>query len=230
MASKQIILRDGNLRVMRDRRSIRVARDAHTGNGAYRAPVTMGWLSSVFSLLGDTRRYAVCLTPDAKLTVLGTGVVNTVHQNRAALLEAAINVTQGSAVKAVALALMPAAGADLTAQALTPASTRSFGVRIQLGDSLNGFKAGGYTISLLDGATTLYQVLVEAPCRCNNVELVLLSVTSAGGLASLVPLVSPLVTITGSASGSATVTQQTSVSIQSLNQRDIGDITSGGKF
>jgi hypothetical protein len=101
---------------------------------------------------------------------------------------------------------------------------------LQIGDSFNGFKAGGYQIQLQDGAGALYSVLVEAPPRVNNVELVMLSVASAGGLASVIPMLDPQVTIQGSVNGSATVTSQTQVTIQSLNQRDIGDLTSGGKI
>lgn len=218
------LARDGNIRVARDSKPLRVARDGTVT----RAPVTIGWLSEVIAMLGATRRYCISLTPEAKVTVLGTSPLNTVHPSAGALLAAAENVTQGVSTKAVLLSLMPGAGADLTS-ALTPANTRSFGVRIQIGDSLNGFKAGGYTITLRDGATALYQVLVEAPQRCNAVELVLLSITSNGGLASLVAMVDPQVVITGSAAGSATVTSQTSIVVQSLNQRDLGDISSGNR-
>lgn len=208
----QIRLRDSNLLRLRDA--------ARAG-----ASIQSGWLNDAFDYLGRERVFVMALTPGVVVTMLGTMPINSLYNDKNELIDACNNVTQGSSLKATATALMPGAGANLT-QALTPAATRSFGVIAQLGDSLNSFKAGGYPIQLQDGATALYQVLVQVPPCVNSFSLLLLSAANNAGLASIVPLVEPTVVITGSAAGSATVSSTTSVILQSLNQRDIGSRSS----
>jgi hypothetical protein len=181
-----------------------------------------GWLGQAITIAGNTRRYAVSLVPENEVIIDQSYPLQMIHQTPKEVLTACRIAVQGVGIKSVVSGLLAALGADTTFTPL-PANTKSFGVRLTLGDNVTSFKFGTYTVSLLDNATTLAKVYIVA--KKQPIDLVLFGFTNVGGLASIVPISQPVVSVIGSANGSPTVTSSTAAWVETLNMRDIGIIT-----
>lgn len=191
--------------------------------GAPAPDAAFGYLAPVLTAMANTRRWAVATRNDNTVIINQNYPLQLVSQTPLELLNACRISAQGSAVKATAQAVMPAAGADLT---LNLGNVKSFGVRVRLTDSPLNFKFGTYTIQLKDGSTVLGQVYLTAAKLPG--EVILLGVSNAGGQATNTSIANPQVTIIGSAAttdASATVSSSTFVFVETLNMRDIGVVT-----
>jgi len=182
---------------------------------------SFGYLAPVITAMANTRRWAVATGDENSIVVEQSYPLQLVAQTPAELLNAARIFAQGSAVKAVSAALMPAAGANLT---INLGTVKSFGVRVRLSDSPLNFKFGTMKIELLDGATSLgvaYLIGARLPA-----EIYMLGISNAGGQASATTIANPQIVIYGSAAGYATTSSSTAVWAETLNLRDIGVIQS----
>jgi len=199
----------------------RLASRAGNQLGAAAKDATFGYLAPLLTAMANTRRWAVATRPENVVIVNQAYPVQLLAMNPVELLNNVRIAAQGSAVKAVAQNLMPAAGADLT---LNLGNIKSFGVRVRITDSPLNFKFGAYTITLNDGASAIAQVYLlgsKLPA-----DVVILGISNAGGQATVVPILNPQVVITGSASGSATVSSSTNIFVETLNLRDLGVVGS----
>jgi len=203
------------------RRYNRLASRAGNQLGSAAKDSSFGYLAPVLTAMANTRRWATATRPENVVIVNQTYPVQLLAMTPVELLNNVRIAAQGSAVKAVAQNLMPAAGADLT---LDLGQVKSFGVRVRITDSPLNFKFGAYTVTVKDGATpigVIYLLGSKLPA-----DVIILGISNAGGQATIVPIVNPQVTITGSASGSATVSQSTNVFAETLNLRDLGVVSS----
>lgn len=181
---------------------------------------SFGYLAPVFTKLANTKRWAVPTSDNNTIVVNQSYPLQLLQSTPYELLTAARIAAQGSAVKAYETALMPAAGADLT---IDLGSVRSFGVRVRITDSVLAFKYGTYTVQLLDNTTVMGEVVVianELPA-----EVIILGISNAGGQATCTTIQNPQIKVIGSANGSSTVTQSTSVWAETLNLRDVGVVS-----
>jgi len=192
--------------------------------GAPSPDAQFGYMGPVLTAMANSRRWAVVSRSENSVIINQNYPLQLLQQTPLELLNAAKIAAQGSAVKATAQAVMPAAGADLT---LNLGSVKSFGVMVRITDSPLNFKFGTYTIQLLDGATILGTVYVTGAKL--PVEIYLLGISNAGGQATAASIQNPQVKVLGSASAtdpSATVSSSTYVFAQTLNMRDIGSVVS----
>lgn len=185
--------------------------------GASKDESVFGYMGKVLTKMANTRRWAVASVDSNGIVINQAYPLQLLQQTPTDLLNAVRIASQGSAVKAYAQSLMPAAGADLT---LNLGSVRSFGVRVRITDSPLNFKFGAYQVQLLDGASLLGEIVVVAAKL--PAEVFILGISNAGGQATATTIANPQVKVIGSANGSATVSQSTSAWAETLNLRDIG--------
>lgn len=183
-----------------------------------------GWLGRAITQMGNTKRWAVAKHPDNQILV-GSGAAAsnqpllTIYNSPDAYLNAARVAVQGDATKIVQQALWAAANLQLT---LTGAKV--FAVRVRITNSELNFKFATYNIRVLDGANLRAQVLVHSGVI--PVDLIISAISPGVGQASIVPITNPIVEFLladnpGLVTGDA-------IMAESLNMRDIGDITGEG--
>jgi len=192
---------------------------AQNALGAAQNSASLGYLGPVITRLANDRRWVLPQTDDNQVIVNQSYPLQLLHSTPRDLLEALRINALGSSVKAYVGDTMPAAGADLT---LTLGSVRSFGVRVRITDSPLNFKFGQYYITLKDNATTIAEVALLAAKV--PADIIILGIANNGGQASAATIAQPVVVISGSANGSATVSSSTTVFAETLNLRDLGEI------
>jgi hypothetical protein len=178
-----------------------------------------GWMAPLFSKMGQTRRWAWSLNPANQIIITGTATISQpllmIHSSGAEVLNAARLAVQGKSEKIISQAAW--AAADLS---LTLTGTTVFGVRVRISNSVLNFKYGAVNVRLLDAAILRGEVWVQV--NQLPMDIIMFAITPANGLASIVPIVNPIVTLLF-ANNAALVTGDIAYA-ESLNMRDIGDI------
>lgn len=178
-----------------------------------------GWVAPLFSRMGQTRRWAWSLNPNNQVIVTGTSTIQQpllmIHSSGSEVLNAARLAVQGKSEKIIQQAAW--AGVDLS---LTLNGTTVFGVRVRCSNSVLNFKYGAVNVRLLDGATLRGEVWVQT--NQLPLDIILFAITSANGLASIVPIVNPVVTFL--LANNAALVAGDILYAESLNMRDIGDV------
>jgi hypothetical protein len=180
-----------------------------------------GWMAPIFSKMGQTRRWAWSLNPSNQVIVTGTSTVQQpllmIHKSGGEVLNAARLAVQGKSEKIIGQTVWPVVPADTS---VTLTGTTVFGVRVRVSNSVLNFKYGAVNIRVLDGATLRGEVWVQV--NQLPLDLILMTIAFANGLASIVPVVNPIVTFL-LANNTALVSGDV-LYAESLNMRDIGDI------
>lgn len=190
--------------------------------GPAQGVATFGWLGPVLTVMGNGRRWAHSLTDANTILVDQAYPLLTIHKSPEELLSACRLAVQGSGTKFYLNGIMPAAGADLN---LDLTAVRSFGVRVRISDSPTAFKFGSLLVELRDAAVVLARIVIQT--NRLPADLVMFGISNVTGQASVIPIVNPRVFIPGSANATpnSTVSSSTFVFAETLNARDIGQIS-----
>jgi len=181
---------------------------------------SFGWLGPVLTRLSNERRWVLPQIEDNQVIIAQGYPLQMVQNTPESLLDAVRINALGSSVKSIATGFMPSGGGNLT---LDLGTDRSFGVRIKITDSPLNFSFGYYKVDVQDGSTVLgsfYVTAAKVP-----VDLVVLGIANNGGQATPLTIANPKVTVYGATAGFATSTT-TFIGVESLNQRDLGDVGS----
>jgi len=192
-------------------------------NKLQRGPQQMkvGWVASLMSKMGQTRRWAWSLNPANQIIITGTPTIQQpllmVHSSGGEVLNAARLAVQGKADKIIAQAAWPAVPADTS---LTLTGTTVFGVRVRVSNSVLNFKYAAVNIRVLDAAVLRGEIWIQV--NQLPLDVIIFTIAYANGLASIVPVVNPIITFlllnnVGLVSGDI-------LYAETLNMRDIGDI------
>jgi hypothetical protein len=184
-----------------------------------------GWIGPTFTRMANSRRWAWSLNPANQIIIAGTAILSQplmmVHNSPADVLNAARLAVQGDSVKIIAQALWPVVPADTS---LTLTGSKVFGVRVRVSNSVLNFKYAAVNIRLLDAATLRGEIWVQV--NQLPLDVIIFAVTSANGLASIVPITSPVITFL--LANNAGLVSGDALYAESLNMRDIGDIPNAG--
>lgn len=176
--------------------------------------MVIGWLEQALTDLGANRSWLLALSGKTELVVTGTYPLKTQPPNYQELLRACKTASAGASAKGITTGLATA-GADTT---VTLGAVPCFGVRIKIANSPLNFKYGAYTVQLLDNATLIAQIVVRP--ATNVVDFVMLGINNAAGQASIIRIAQPVVKIIDATSSQTT---GDAVTVESLNDRDMGD-------
>jgi len=180
---------------------------------------SVGWLGPVLTRMANERRYVIPQVDDNQVIIAQGYPLQLLSTTPSELLDAVRINTLGSSSKVIVSQTVTAAGAVTT---LDLGQVRAFGVRVKITDSPLNFRFGYYQVTVKDGATTLAVVYVSAAKV--PVDFVVLGIANNGGQATPLTIANPVVVVTGYAAGSAT-TDTTFVAAETLNQRDLGEIS-----
>jgi hypothetical protein len=194
-------------------------------------PASIGYLSAkpgeVIAKMAQNRVWVWGMTPDLKIFVQKSYPVHIMATTPESVIAACHAVLLGSGIKDFGQGPIIAAGSVVQNLSIALAQ-RAFGMRVTVyADALN-YRPGWYHFALSDGAysstagANLGEVYVKSPY--NTFEIMMFSIQSAGGQATIVGMAVPTVTVV--ASDSATVadtatTTKVGVAVETLNERDL---------
>jgi hypothetical protein len=182
-----------------------------------------GWVGSTLNKMADTRRWAWSFNPNNQIILTGTSGIQQpllmIHTSPAEVLNAARLAVQGNSFKIISQAAW--AGADLS---LTLTGATVFGVRVRVTNSVLNFKYAAVNIRVLNGATLSSEIWVQT--NQLPLDVMILTITNANGLASVVPITNPVVTFL--LANNAGLVAGDIMYAESINMRDIGDIGNAG--
>lgn len=181
---------------------------------------SFGWLGPVLTRLSNERRWVLPQIEDNQVIIAQGYPLQMVQNTPESLLDAVRINALGSSSKSIITGFMPTGGANLT---LDAGSVRSFGVRIKITDSPLNFSFGYYKVDIQDGSTVLGSIFVTAAKV--PVDIVVLGIANNGGQATPLTIANPKITVYGATAGFATA-DTTFIGLETLNQRDLGDVGS----
>lgn len=187
--------------------------------GAKDLQYKFGWVGPAITRLGNTRRWAIAQNNANQIFIEPGKPVETLYNSPNELLSAARLAVAGNAAKIWAQAAWAAADLSLT---LTGATV--FGVRIRITNSVLNYKFGAVKIGILSGATVLSTITVLSAQL--PVDLIALTINDAAGRATIVGVANPIVRFLLADNTALVAGDQ--LYAESLNARDIGDITGEG--
>jgi hypothetical protein len=184
----------------------------------------VGWLGSIMTYLGANRRFAMSLNKYNQVFLPSAQPLILAHDSPSSLINACMLAVTGDATKVVAQASWPTPAADTT---LSLGIAKVFGALVRITSDMFNFKYGTYRVQFLDGAVIRSEVFVRVTSL--PVELIILSVNSASGLASVIPTTAGAIKFVA-ADNPALVPLQDFLSAETLNMKDLGDVivNSGG--
>jgi len=177
-------------------------------------PGAIGWMATVLAEMGRKRCWALPVSGKTDIVITQGQPLYLAQTQPSQVIRQCQIAAQGSASKGIGTALAPAVLADFT---INLGTIKSFGVRVKIADSLNGFKYGVYNIQLLDGATVIGDVFIRP--ATNVADVVILGISNNGGQASIIPIANPQVKLVNANSSMAS---GNSVTAETLNERDLG--------
>jgi hypothetical protein len=188
--------------------------------GAGCGPV-WGWMGGVVSVLASQRRFAMSFDAENQLIIASTQPLTLGYSTPQALIQASSLAVQGQSAKNLNQAVWAAANLVVPCLATT---TPVFGLRIRISNSVLNFKFGAYTLNFVNAASTVpvVQATITAQVRKLPLDIVFLSISNAGGIATVVPAIDAGVQLL-LASNPALVAGDV-IYAESLNAHDLGDI------
>lgn len=174
-----------------------------------------GWMGPALTQLANTKRTALSLVQGNNVMIVQAFPLVLAYSSPMDLLGAARIATAGKGEKVTAQTTHTAV-ADLD---LTLTGTIAFGVKVRVTDSPLNFRFGAYRIQLLNGATVVSEVIVQA--NKMPAEVILLAISNTGGQATVVGITNPIVRFPFTNSA---VTTTLVCWAETLNMRDVGEV------
>jgi len=185
-------------------------------NAVTRTAMQIGWLSAAFMAMGTARIWAHPLSSKTTIIPVQGNPIYTKAATPDELLASAKLAAQGTAKKDIQVAIIADPPVDTTLTGAAAGASACFGILLKLASSVLSFKPGIFRFNFLDAAVPLTQVWVKP--QTNILEFIWLGTLDAGGQASVVKVVQPVVTVVAA---SSSLTAGDSFSMETLNERDL---------
>jgi hypothetical protein len=179
-------------------------------------------MSTILAVMASQSRFAMSLDPENSIFVGPTDPLMLSYPSVSQLLLACQLAVQGDATKVDNMALWPAQGVP-TNLTVAAGLARVFGIRVRVSNSVLNFKFGTYRIQMVSAASgvPVVQSTVNVVVRKLPIDIIILSISNAAGIATVVPNEDPGVRLLA-ADNPALVPTSDVIYVEGLNQRDLG--------